>query len=417
MSKKTTKTTKRRQITTSPSNKIYQASQTYWPLEESGKVRRANLHQIEHNLFDAKRFVNGHLGGMSTFSEDPTKPKVRLHDVSGEKTPFARIPLVRKVAYGVYQPVPASQKNAIQEIRSEAFQSSSSQQNAKLKKHLFQQQKGLCATCGEPLLLGEEGSVDSSKEALQSMLDCSSVLVDAREEKTLVRLVHATEECRLPWRRIPLREEHLHEESLPQVKFLHDLMVRQKVCLKTGKPFRRFEPEKGLSAEVYHNYQVALVPKKFYHSRMGRFNLSLPKQGIYPEAYRALREMLPEVSAKYLGTGKGAWSNAWAIVVLPVEFQHPLSNDSLPLRDFYLWLKGGESEAFQRLKAKFSMSMLKRKPQRLGSGRKGCTRVDHFIQVAVGFLIFYQHIMTHTQGDLSSPALSPSLPSRKNHEK
>ena len=410
MSQKTTKTTKRRQTTTS--GMVYQASQTYWPLEEPGKVRRANLHQIEHNLFDAKRFVNGHLGGMSTFWEDPTKPKVRLHDVSGEKTPFARTPLVRKVAYGVYQPVPASQKNAIQEIRSEAFQSTSSQQNAKLKKHLFQQQKGLCATCGEPLLLGEEGSVSRPKEALQPMLDCSSVLVDAREEKTLVRLVHATQECRLPWKRIPLREEHLHEESLPQVKFLHDMMMRQKVCLKTGKPFRRFDPEKGLSAEVYHNYQVALVPKKFYHARVGRLNLFLPKGGFYPEAHLSLRQMLPEVNAKYLGTGKGARSNAWVVVVLPVEFQHPLANDSIPLRDFYLWLENGESEAFQRLKAKFSMTMLKRKPERLGTGREGCTRVDHFIQVAVGFLIFYQHLMTHTQGDLS--LLSLSL---KNHEK
>ena len=137
MSRKTIQTTKRTPIT---SKKAYQAPQIYLPLEEPGKVRRSNLHQIEHRLFDENRFVNGSLGGMSTFLEDPTRLKVRLHDVSGEKTPFARIPLVRRVAYDVYRRVPAAQKNGIQEIRSEAFQSSSSEQNAKLKKHLFQQQ-------------------------------------------------------------------------------------------------------------------------------------------------------------------------------------------------------------------------------------------------------------------------------------
>ena len=219
---------------------------------------------------------------MSTFLEDPTRLKTRLHDVSGEKTPFARIPLVRKVAYDIYRRVPACQKNAIQEIRSEAFQSSSSQQNKKLKQHLFQQQKGLCATCGELLLPGKKGSAGLSKEAVQFMLGHSSVLVDAREEKTLARLVHATKECRLPWKSIPLREEHLHEESLPQVKFLHDLMVRQKICIKTGEPFQRFDPDQGLSSEMYHNYQVALVPKKFYHARLGVMNLSLPKKGFIP---------------------------------------------------------------------------------------------------------------------------------------
>ena len=93
------------------------------------------------------------------------------------------------------------------------------------------------------------------------MLDHSSVLVDAREEKTLARLVHATKECRLPWKSIPLREEHLHEESLPQVKFLHDLMVRQETCIKTGEPFQRFDPDQGLSSEMYHNYQGGIGPQ------------------------------------------------------------------------------------------------------------------------------------------------------------
>ena len=166
-------------------------------------------------------------------------------------------------------------------------------------------------------------------------------------------------------------EEHLHEESLPQVKFLHDLMVRQKTCIKTGEPFQRFDPDQGLSSEMYHNYQVALVPKKFYHARLGGENLSLPMRGFYTDAHRTLKEMLPEVSAKYLGTGKSASANAWAILVLPVKFQHPLSNTSIPLRDFHLWLENGESEAFQRLKEKFSMTMSRRKPQKSGTGRKG----------------------------------------------
>ena len=30
---------------------------------------------------------------------------------------------------------------------------------------------------------------------------------------------------------------------------------------------------------MYHNYQVALVPKKFYHARLGVKNLSLPHEG------------------------------------------------------------------------------------------------------------------------------------------
>ena len=77
------------------------------------------------------------------------------------------------------------------------------------------------------------------------MLDHSSVLVDAREEKTLARLVHATKECRLPWRSIPLREEHLHEESLPQVKFLHDLMVRQRDLYQDRGTFSTFRPRPG----------------------------------------------------------------------------------------------------------------------------------------------------------------------------
>ena len=75
--------------------------------------------------------------------------------------------------------------------------------------------------------------------------------------------------------------------------------------------------------------------------------------------------MLPEVSEKYLGSGKSASANAWAILVLPVKFQHPLSNDSIPLRDFHLWLENGESEG-SSVKAKFSMTM---------SGNQGLVRV------------------------------------------
>ena len=86
MSRKTTKTTKTTQRRQNTSTEAYQAPQTYWPLEEPGKVRRANLHQIKHNLFDERKFVNGQLGGMSAFLEDPTRLKTRLHDVSGEKT-------------------------------------------------------------------------------------------------------------------------------------------------------------------------------------------------------------------------------------------------------------------------------------------------------------------------------------------
>ena len=259
--------------------------------------------------------------------------------------------------------MPAAQKNAIQEIRPEAFQSSSSEQNKKLKQHLFRQQKGLCVTCGEPLLPGKEGSVGLSKEAVQLMLDHSSVLVDAREEKTLARLVHATKECRLPWKSIPLREEHLHEESLPQVKFLHDLMVRQKTCIKTGEPFQRFDPDQGLSSEMYHNYQVALVPKKFYHARLGVKNLSLPMRGFYTDAHRTLKEMLPEVSAKYLGTWKERQRQCLGHPGFTCQIPASFIEHSIPLRDFHLWLENGESEAFQRLKAKFSMTIKKRRPE------------------------------------------------------
>ena len=73
-------------------NKVLRAPQTYWPLEEPGKVRRANLHQIKHNLFDERKFVNGQLGSMSTFLEDPTRLRTPLHDVSGEKTPLREFP-------------------------------------------------------------------------------------------------------------------------------------------------------------------------------------------------------------------------------------------------------------------------------------------------------------------------------------
>jgi hypothetical protein len=385
------------------SEKAYWKPQTYLPLKEPGKVRRANLHEIEHVLFDERLFVKGALalGGMSVFKEDPTKPKVPLHDASGEETPFLRIPLLRKHGYETYRSVPAVQKNAYQENRPEAFQSSSSEQNARLKKHLFHQQKGLCMTCHERLLPQLEDHKDLTPSLIPSMQNNSSLMVDAREEKPRARLVHATKECRQPWK-VSLPDEHPLEESLPQVKFLHDLMARQKLCLKTGKPFKGFNPDEKPGVGFYHNYQVALVPTKFYHARMGRKNLSFSKKGFFPEGYRSMKDRLPEVCQKYLGTGNGARSNAWKVAVLPVNFQHPLSRDSLPLRDFYLWLENGESEALQRLKEKFAYAMQRHKPQSFGSGRKGFTREDHFIHVAVGYLLFYQYIMTHTQGDLSS---------------
>ena len=69
-------------------NKVLRAPQTYWPLEEPGKGKTSQSSQIKHNLFDERKFVNGQLGGMSAFLEDPTRLRTPLHDVPGEKTPL-----------------------------------------------------------------------------------------------------------------------------------------------------------------------------------------------------------------------------------------------------------------------------------------------------------------------------------------
>ena len=133
-----------------------------------------------------------------------------------------------KVGYDNYRSACLS-KNAIQEIRPEAFQSSSSEQNKKLKQHLFQQQKGLCVTCGD--LLPGRGSRRSFQGGRPAH---ARPYLGGCEGHRLVRYQSVGS--------IPLRES-IFMKSPPQVKFLHDLMVRRDLY----EPFQRFE-DQGLSS-------------------------------------------------------------------------------------------------------------------------------------------------------------------------
>ena len=141
------------------------------------------------------------------------------------------------------------------------------------------------------------------------------------------------EECSEPWRRIPLEKEYPLHRDLPQVTFLRELMLRQKVCFAKKKKFKYFPKTDNLSvsdsSRVFHHlgdpgdyyrYVAVLIPDKFYWSMKKKKNLPLSSEGIYAASHHCQKEY-PEVYQKYIQTHQ----HGWRFAVLPNFFNHFLS--------------------------------------------------------------------------------------------
>ena len=139
-----------------------------------------------------------------------------------------------------------------------------------------------------------------------------SLVVDATRPQTRAYLVHPTKECREPWRRISLEEEYNLHRDLPQVTFLRELMLRQKVCFAKRKEFKYFpkknNPELWDSSQFshffshlgdpgdYYRYVAVLLPDKFYWSMKKKKNLPLSSEGVYAASHIAKLRILSCIS-------------------------------------------------------------------------------------------------------------------------
>ena len=284
--------------------------------------------------------------------------------MNGKQTSHIRVPLVRPHAQKKYKKIPASELNAFQGTSPKADKSVDSK--PLLKTMLYRRQKGLCPSCGETLL-----SKKTTSETLKKSLQMHSLVVDATRPQTRAYLVHPTKECREPWRRISLEEEYNLHRDLPQVTFLRELMLRQKVCFAKRKEFKYFpkknHPDLWDSSQFshffshlgdpgdYYRYVAVLLPDKFYWSMKKKKNLPLSSEGVYA-ASQHCQAAYPELYQRYIKTHQ----HGWRFAVLPNFFNHSSRKDSIELRDAFSLLELGDEMVYAAVQKRFKLAVHER---------------------------------------------------------
>ena len=214
----------------------------YCAPEENSKVPYPRLHQSSYLIYDTA-FIPDRWGkfdkptrdkGKCLFYQDPTRALTYVFDMNGKQTSHIRVPLVRPHAQKKYKKIPASELNAFQGTSPKADKSVDSK--PLLKTMLYKRQKGICPSCGETLL-SKKTTSESSRRVYRctlwwwTRLELQTRAYWSTPQRNVVNLGVES----------PLEEEYNLHRDLPQVTFLRELMLRQKVCFAKKKNSSTFQ--------------------------------------------------------------------------------------------------------------------------------------------------------------------------------